>query len=197
MTVPNPKHTAAYKLFKYPFRVSIPAAFIGSVAENRALGSFTSGNAALDRATASELTPITCSIVQMVDFFKRSVTMRFETTADCVRIYEIILEHIQDFRSYVNSATYVSRPIPFDDLKDLDEFAGHIFLMARGRIAERTATTMAIGSLEKSVASIINPRRGSEKGSAEAVMAEIVQSAHRPVTAEMERSFQARFKPWQ
>lgn len=196
MSTNTPVHTAAYKLFKYPFRVSIPAGFISSIAENRALGAFTSGNSALDRVAAAELTPITCTIAQMVDFYKRSVTMRFESTADCVRIYEIILEHINDFKAYINASTYVSRPIPFDDLRDLDDFAGQIFIMARGRIAERTATTLAINSLETKVASILAPKRIAQ-GSEEAVMEEIVQSYHKPATAELERAFQARHKTWQ
>lgn len=196
MSTNTPVHTAAYKLFKYPFRVAIPAGFISSIAENRALGAFTSGNPNLDRIAASELTPITCTIAQMVDFYKRSVTMRFESTADCVRIYEIILEHINDFKAYINAATYVSRPIPFEDLRDLDDFAGQIFVMARGRIAERTATTLAINSLETKVASILAPRRTAQ-GSAEAVMDEIVQSHHKPEVSDLERAFQARLKPWQ
>lgn len=192
-TVPNPEHTAAFKLFKYPFRIQIPAAFISSIAENQALGTFTSGNVKVDRNAGQAMTPITSTIDKMVNFFERKIPIQFESTNDCVRIYDIILEHIKDHAYNVQTRSW-AKEVPFEDLHRLDDFAGYVFLKARGRIAEREATTSAIGQLETRVASLIKPQVfGVEPNT---VFERVAESTHKPMAEEIERTFQARFKTW-
>lgn len=187
------QHNAAYKLFHYPFRVSIPSGYLVSQAEIAAIGIPTSGNAALDRREAQRPVEISITIDRMAEFFAQGITLEFESIADIVRIYDIILEHITDFQVAIDARVMMPE-IPWDDLKLLDEFARELFIRARGRIAERTATSLALSSLESKVHSIVRP--GATKQDTSNVFQEIATSTHDDHFEALQKQFKGRFQGW-
>ena len=188
----NAAHTPAYKIFHYPFRIWIPQLYLTSIEENQALGTYTSGNQQVDREASRQKLAITSTIASMVDFYRRGITIEFHSTADCVRIYEIIVQHIESFKDHIASTVFQPADIPWEDLKAMDEFAGEVFLKARGLIAKREESSLALQSLESECAALVTLHEAPE----EVIFQEIAQSAHRHEVTELESSFQRRYKSW-
>ena len=192
--VPNAAHTAAYKIFHYPFRIWIPQLYLTSLAENRALGSYTSGNSKLDREQSRQPVAIAATIARMIEFYQRGISIEFDNLADCVRIYDTILEHINDFQKHIVESTWMAKEVPWDDLKVMDEFAGEVFFKARGRIATREATTHALRSLESRCASFVKFDLFGNKP--ETMEQEIAASVHKQRVEEIRTVFDGRHKTW-
>lgn len=189
----NPQHTPAYKIFHYPFRIWIPQLYLSGIAENEAIGTYTSGNAKVDREASRQQVAITSTIANMIDFYRRGIRIEFNGPADCVRIYETICEHISSFNEHISRAMFKPSDIPWDDLKTLDEFAGEVYLKARGAIANREQSSYALHQLESECAAIV--RLGPTE--AESIFDDVASSNHKQTVAELENSFQRRYKPWQ
>lgn len=187
-------HSAAYKLFHYPFRIWIPQLFLTSLAEKQALPQWTTGNREQDRQAAQQKVAITATIDKMIAFHERGVELEFDSLADVERIYDIILEHIEDNRRYIETSTWLPKEVPFDDLKKMDRFAEKIYLKVRGRIARRAETSVALGALEQECAALV-PLNGIGIQPSK-VFEEVAQRQYNSVVDKATEVFERRFKGW-
>lgn len=132
------KHSAAFKLFHYPFNFRISRLHLTDPQYVELFGRMTTGDLESDRVMALEEVPIIRTIAQMVDFHRRGIGFRLQDPKDGVRIYEYVYEHLQDWRQTIDSSPLL-RSAPIEDLRAFDEFAKEVYLLARGYISYRPA----------------------------------------------------------
>lgn len=132
------KHSAAFKLFHYPFRFRISKLHITDLNALQQFGHVTTGNPETDRILASEEVLIQRTIADMTEFHRHGNGFRLYDPRDGVKIYEIIYQHLRDWRHELES-NHLKRQAPIDDLRALDEFAKDVYRLARGYISYQPA----------------------------------------------------------
>lgn len=195
MTTGSGKHTAAYKIFHYPFQIKIPQVYLSSIAEKESLPQWTTGNREEDRIAAQQMVTVVMTIDKMIDFFNRKIRIEFNSMADIERIYETILEHIQDYRNYVGTSTWLPDQVPFDDLRVMNDFAEKIYYKVRGSIARKVSTSAALTALEGECSALVSLNAFAKPNPNE-VFEQASVAAHPDLLTETKEVFERRFKSW-
>jgi len=135
------KHSAAFKLFHYPFGFRISKLHLMNPKFIAQFGYITTGHPETDRVLAQEEIPVMKTIAEMVDFHKEGVGFRLLDPKDGVRMYEIIHRHLQDWKQAMERS-FQPINVPINDLKAIDNFAKDLYVVARGYV---TPTTESMG----------------------------------------------------
>jgi len=135
------KHSAAFKLFHYPFGFRIAKLHLMDPNFIAQFGHLTTGHPETDRLMAQEEISIIKTIAEMVDFHKEGVGFRLQDPKDGVRMYEIIHRHLQDWKEAMERS-FQPLNVPINDLKAIDNFAKDLYVVARGYVQP---TTQSLG----------------------------------------------------
>lgn len=146
------KHSAAFKLFHFPFNFRISRLHLTDPRAIQLFGRLTTGNVESDRVMATEEVTIVRTIQEMVYFHREGISFRLVKPEDGLTIYEIVYEHLQDWRNEISNNVNM-RDAPIDDLRALDEFAKEIYLIARGYIQYKPQATTISNFFEQLAAS--------------------------------------------
>jgi len=173
------KHSAAFKIFHYPFMFKVSKMHLMETEELETIGHFTTGNVEHDRILANEEVLVTRTIADMVEFHRAGIPFRLNNPKDGVKIYEYIYQHLQDWKDELTRLP-MFKDVPMKDLKAMDEFAKEIYVLARGFVVYRPAD----GSLASFLSGIAEQRgsaglSGSSTDSHTAQQ-EIYASTHQP-----------------
>ena len=93
------------------------------------------GHVESDRSTHNELVQRMLSINQMVEFFKRGVTIAVVRAEETKEIYDYISAHLQAWRRELEVSLDV-RNAPLEDLKWLDKLAASVYIHAQHYFTE-------------------------------------------------------------
>lgn len=130
-----PKHlqNAAYKIFKWPFEVAIPTGMVQSEEEIAVLGAFTNGNAMQDRELMHQPFFTHATIDAVVEWQRRGISVEFANRKDFKRVYDIIVEHLNDIAHALKEGWIRVVP-PAEDLELLEHIASKLYIKARAEI---------------------------------------------------------------
>jgi hypothetical protein len=125
------KHTAAFKIFNYPFLCSIQAVHLMTADYLKEGGYVTSGIGEIDKAMMYKFVPVRLKIVHMANFADEGVTFRLHNPTDAPKIYQIIRQHLDD---HARAAKYDinKSKVPIDDLRKLDALAELVYPISQG-----------------------------------------------------------------
>jgi hypothetical protein len=141
------KHSAAFKLFHYPFQCLTSGLHLITAQELETFGHLTTGDAVTDRVLASEERLVTFTVVEMVRVHSEGGGVRLVNPADGAKIYEMIYQHMQDWRAEVE-ANPTCRTAPIEDLRAMDEFARELYPHARFYMNFNPANTVLFSRLD-------------------------------------------------
>lgn len=144
---PKGGHTAAYKIFNYPFLCRIAQMHLVSEEVLRQTGALTTGNAEWDRAAAMEMVDVRLTIAAMAEYVAEGATIALLNPEDSAKIYRLIKEHLEAWYYEVQSNLHLLE-VPTEDLRKLDTLAAYVYPYARYYLTERPfhgrlATTLA------------------------------------------------------
>lgn len=186
------KHSAAYKLFHYPI-VCVVAHMHLTTQEHTDIGGYvTSGDSKIDRAQALADAHVQLTVAAMAEFHDQGIAMRLATPEDSVRIYQMIHEHLMDWRRVLE--TEATTQVPLEDLKKFDALAGEVYQIARYYMT--TAPTH--GQLERTLTSLLQ-NRGRVRRSADPNAPTFVRNVpqgHTPMADAMAREVAHRRREW-
>ena len=138
------EQSAAYKLFHWPFQCKIQAIHLYDEDTVEYSGIPTSGDVDVDRAMAEESIQVTLSIARMIELFSEGAGIEFVRVEDTLTIYQIIKQHLLDWKNEAEVALHSGR-IPINDLQLIDEFGQAIYYIATGTNKVPEISTGLIG----------------------------------------------------
>lgn len=84
------------------------------------------GDKKTDNEFANQIVEKYVTIAQMAEWHYGNVAMAFPYLNEIIEMYEVIRQHIKDFRVYVNSSININT-VPMEDLDKLSNFASALF----------------------------------------------------------------------
>lgn len=84
------------------------------------------GNKKIDSDYANQIVEKYVTIVQLVEWHENGVAMAFPNIEEVIEMYEVIRQHLKDFKQFVNNSIHVNT-VPIDDLQKLSNFASSIY----------------------------------------------------------------------
>lgn len=126
---PEARDTSWY-LFNERFMCRVPNIQTMSVDYLRQFGMPTSGDPRIDQEMANELVQRSLTIDRMFEYHRSGVQVRVMKEKDTARIYEIISNHLQAWRTKLQREMNVGNA-PLEDLIALDAFAAVVYKHAR------------------------------------------------------------------
>lgn len=157
------KHTAAFKVFKYTFLVTMAQVHLQDTNAVERFGYVTSGNPAVDRSVAQSMTQTQLTIAGMAMYLDQGVPFTLVDIRDSVKIYRIIQEHLNDWLSRLSTdVNAVTAPV--NDLRKLDALAAEMHRIGGYYMAQEKAPTNRLQSyIEQMVKSRGGVRRNAPK----------------------------------
>jgi hypothetical protein len=134
-TVSVDKQTAAYKLFHHRFDCIIAQMHLYSTPYLQISGMVTTGDRDADRAMATAPVRTWMTPAAMAQFLSDAAPFRLVKPSDAAPIYQMLTEHLNDWKQYV-STTMNPVDVPTDDLIKFDALAGEIYNTARGFLGQ-------------------------------------------------------------
>lgn len=126
----GPEHTAAFKIFHYPYYCRVRGIHLVSETQLEIFGIVSSGNNSIDRAVAMEFIDCQLTIEQMAELFADGVSIQLSEPEKSVAIYEILKQHLEDHLNNVTYAVNMTKS-PVEDLRKLEALAAEIYKIAR------------------------------------------------------------------
>lgn len=133
--LPPDQHTASYKIFNYRYLVKISKIHMSTPAFAKAIVNFTSGDPELDESMAREEIEVSLPVADLAELHANGVSFRLCRPEDSVPIYQIIHQHLMDFRAAMVAEVNLY-DIPERDLLALDALASDIYRYARHYMRE-------------------------------------------------------------
>lgn len=190
-----PKHlqNAAYKIFHWPFEVAIPQGMVQSDEEIAVLGTFTTGNPEQDREMMQQPFFSYVTIDAVVEWQRRGINVEFANPRDFKKIYDIIVEHLQDLALAIRNGWMTVAP-PAEDLELLELVASRLYVKARAEIISDQGLQEVYSFLTFQSASPLGNALG---GMADRKRKELQTSEHQEiVTSKDLQVLDERIKPW-
>jgi len=190
-----PKHlqNAAYKIFHWPFEVAIPQGMVQSEEEIEVLGAFTTGNPEQDREMMQQPFFNHSTINAVVEWQRKGVSVEFANPKDFKRVYDIIVEHLQDLAQAIRNGWMTTAP-DSEDLELLEHIASKLYVKARHEIISDQGLQEVYSFLTFQSAS---PLGNKLSGLADAKRKELQTSEHQEiVTSKDLQILDERIKPW-
>ena len=184
------EHTAAYKIFHYPFYFKVPAMFTYSELEIQDRGIPTTGDATFDRVLAEEPMNVRGTIKQMVDYRKEGAQITLNNPKeDSVRLYEIIVEHLGDVKQQLEQSLNVQLK-DTEFLRELDALASDVYVIARHYIKTAGSKNSPLGIFERKRRFGLQSKRPSK-------IQIDVEKEHKNMSEGLSIKAMERKKPWQ
>lgn len=176
MIIEKPGHSPAEKIFLYYIDCFIPQMYLVDHAFVEQFGLQTSMDEAVDSGRMNAPVPARLTVAQMAEKARQGAQVALMNPEDSKQIYEWIRDHVSDW----HDALLVDpnrRDAPVDDLAVLEEFAEHVFPMARMYMESQPTTSKLFNALEK-----MNKRRSVRRRvSQEATEMPKVDYTHNPL----------------
>lgn len=173
------QHTAAFKIFHYYYKCWIAQHYIVTNDLNMMFGIPTTGQREVDRELANSKMLVQLTINEMTEYFDRGANITLENQADAVTIYEIVHQHLHDWKQAASFE--VSRmDIPVEDFRKLDAFAAEVFRLAKGQMKEAPKT----GKLANKLSQLEGGRRAFARKTKQE-KAELVPTEHKPLSEDI------------
>lgn len=134
--IKSSKHSAAYKIFHYPFLCRIAQMHLVSAEVIAQVGSLTTGNAAEDRNLALQQVDVQLTIAAMAEYLSEGAAITITNPEDAANVYRIIKRHLDDWME-ASQANMHLLSAPNEDLHKLDELAGEVYPYARHLLIEK------------------------------------------------------------
>lgn len=128
--IPEDQRDSAWWIWNKKFTCRIPYLQSMSTDYIRQFGVMVSGDPVRDKAIVSETITTMLSIAQMVEYFSKGVTVGVVKYEDTKHIYELISNHLQQWRQQLEQGLPI-RDAPIDDLVTMDRFANAVYRHAR------------------------------------------------------------------
>lgn len=127
-----PKHLrdVRWKIWHQKFHCRVRHIQTMSVDYIRIFGMSTTGDSQYDRDMANEIVDRMMTIVEMLMMFHEGSELRVVQSSDTKVIYDLISQHLQDWRKEIQYALN-SAHAPFEDLLVMDKFAHTIYEHAK------------------------------------------------------------------
>lgn len=135
--LPREQQPAWFKIFYYTFNVKIEQAHLYSEEEISTYGVPSSGDPSVDREMALERMWVPAVLAQVVEWHRQGLRLEFHSTQDMVEIYDIIQQHLADWREELSSDW--PRQPNLEDLQALEALAHDVYKRVRGEIGIREA----------------------------------------------------------
>lgn len=120
--VPESQRTLKWTIWHKPFYASVPNIQTRSPDHIRAFGTPTSGDKARDRAAAEERLETTLTIRDMVVYHSQGIVVGLLRRADTKIVYDILMEYLNTWKSYITSSLLTRVEAPYDDLVAMERF---------------------------------------------------------------------------
>lgn len=137
---------ARWYIWNRRFRVRVVALQTQSVDYLRHIGTFTTGDEEVDRGAANEMQERLWTIVEMVKHFNEGSQVRIIVSADTKVIYDLISEHLNNWKAEINLA-YSSNHAPTQELLIFDRFANAIYEHAKWHFAKDVHESALLNSI--------------------------------------------------
>lgn len=129
---PASEHTPAYKIFRYPFRCRIAAMHMVSQQYMEELGFPTTGDRETDLQLLRAPRDVQLTVAQMAVFFHDGANIQLHNPAeDSIKIYEMLVDHLNDWRMRVNMSPHEVSNEVVEDLRMLDALAMEVYKTAK------------------------------------------------------------------
>lgn len=115
-----------YALFHRVFGVRVTYIDLMDYNEISTYGHVSSGDPDEDTRNANSKVLVALTIPQMVEMFKNNIPLYFVDESDEHAMYDIIARHIYEWTLFANNTVNL-KTVPYEDLKDLSDFATAIF----------------------------------------------------------------------
>lgn len=112
-----------WRIFHKRYKVRVPGYALVSEAEAALIGTFTSGDADLDRQIRNAFTPIFLTPVGMCIYYMEGIPIQIINTKEAGDIYHDISTHLERWSTILDTRYNVSHRPPIKDLEDLAAFA--------------------------------------------------------------------------
>lgn len=129
-------HTAAYKIFHYQFLCRIAQMHLYSAEYLQQAGMLTTGNSAMDRATATEMVDVRLTIAGMAEYLNEGATIAIMMPEDTAKIYRLVKAHLDDWLEEVQRNPHKTSS-PTEDLRKLDALAAYVYPHAKIYLNEK------------------------------------------------------------
>lgn len=161
----NEKNTAAWKLFNCMFSCTVRALDTYSTDYLELRGTVTQQNSLKDRQAASAIIYREMTINTMLELFRSGAKISVLDPADTKKIYDIIAEHLEDWKEYLNTRLNTG-DAPLDDLVELDRFATVVYKHAKSHFTKEIAATFFKNNLANLIQTNIKDKLFSEPANA-------------------------------
>lgn len=135
-------------IFKYKFRALYPQQASRSAEDIKYYGTPTVGDEAIDRAMANQWVDTYLTISQMVDFYKRGISVKIYDKADTASIYECISYHLNTWKNHLSSGIN-KKSAPLEDLRALDEFSNMVYEHAKWQFTQEIIESITVSSMRQ------------------------------------------------
>lgn len=119
------------KMFKYYYKVRVPYLATKSVEELNLFGLTNTGVKDVDLSLANERITTYATIEQLIELYKKHVTIFIVDETDSIEIYNVINEHISNWHEFLKHSMNADK-VPIEDLATMDEFAKEVLKFIRG-----------------------------------------------------------------
>ena len=190
--------SANWKIFNWRFHCEVPYIHTLTPADLKIGGIVVSGDRDIDLAMTKQKIQTYIPISEIAEYHSKGVQVRLMNAERSVIIYELILQHLNDWINHIQFSLN-SSDIPVEDLEMLDALAVEVWKVARHYIrnSKEVATTPLFRKLRD-----IN--RGTATGRRRMLRSQIdethnVPSEHKPLSAAFSKGVSSTVskRPWQ
>ncbi len=193
MTATLPTLTAAQKIFRVGFQITIPSVFKYLQEQSEDYGRAVSGDSELDIANMHELEVITITIDKLVSYYKRGLKSKiaFVNVHDAAMVYRIVVEHLSDWANHLRTSMTPKQP-NLEDLQCLDEIAHYTYILARHLLTSNEKPP----ELEELFGVGSDSLMQTVFGKQETEETKVAITFHQPVLPDITESLKHRVKSW-
>lgn len=124
-------NAARDRIFKKTYLYSHPAFFRYSQKFNEIVGQISTGDPREDAKLMNEPVHVGGTIADMLKLFAKGCPIDFQNRADMVEVYDTIVEHMENWITYINMDPNVKNA-PMESLALMEEFATVLYPSAKG-----------------------------------------------------------------
>lgn len=127
------RETNAWKLWNVRFVVRVKNKFLINEQDMEERGMYTTGDPEMDAAYMEDFTDKTLTSVELMEVYKRGGGFTFCVPDQCVRVYNLLVGHIDDHMKIMASPNnqymrkYEEQQELIEGLREMDAFAGHLY----------------------------------------------------------------------
>lgn len=131
--ISSPTEDSAYKIFNKLFHCRVP--YLASLTDEDLdiFGIHYLNDKEYDNYTRNQEIDRYLTINDMVELRKRGVWIKVAKFDDTKTIYEIIIEHLQNWKTLLDNG-YRRADVPYEDFEELDKLAREVYPYARSRL---------------------------------------------------------------